>query len=99
MSWLDPHILPGIMFGIIASIMMPPIWGRATGVPVGRDWGRQPTETNMHRDMRRLEEILEAMEIKKHSDNSYNSDEEEESSEEEKEYPEKEKSFKYVDEV
>ena len=49
--------------------------------------------------MRRLEERLEAMEIKNHSDNSYNNDEEEESSDEEEEYPEKEKSFKYVDEV
>ena len=88
MSWLDPHILPGIMFGIIASIMMPPIWGRATGVPVGRGWGRQPTETNMQRDMRRLEERLESMERKNHSENSDNSDEEEESPDDEEEYPE-----------
>ena len=78
---------------------MPPIWGWANGVPVEHGRGRKPTKTDMQRDMRRLEERLEAMEIMNHSDNSYNNDEEEESSDEEEEYPKKEKSFKYVDEV
>ena len=41
----------------------------------------------MQRDVRILEEILEAMEIKHHSENSNNSDEEEESTDVEEEDP------------
>ena len=45
-------------------------------------------EIDMQRDMGRLEEILESMERKNHSDNLDNSDEEEESPQEEEEDPE-----------
>ena len=59
--------------------------GQAHGVLVGLGRGRQPTETEVHREMRRLEERLEAMERKTHSENLVNSDEEEESPDEEEE--------------
>ena len=51
-----------------------------------RTWSRrQPAETDVQRDMRRLEERMEAMERKNHSDNSNENDEEAESPEEEEE--------------
>ena len=62
---------------------MSPRRGRAHGVSVGHGRGRQPVEIDIQRDMRILEERLEAMERKNHSDNSDNSDEEEESPDEE----------------
>ena len=54
---------------------MPPRRGHVHGGPVGRGRGRQPAETEMQRNMRILEERLEAMERKKHSDNLDDSDE------------------------
>ena len=41
---------------------MPPRRGRIYGVPIRRGRGRQPIETEMERNMRILEERLEAME-------------------------------------
>ena len=70
-------------FGIRAWLKMPPRRGRAHGVFVGCGRGRQPIETDMQRDIRRLEERLEDMERKKPSQNLDNSDEEEESPDEE----------------
>ena len=61
------------------------IRGRAHGVLVGCGRGRQPTETGVRRDMRILEERIEAMERKNHSDKLDNNDEEEESPDEEEE--------------
>ena len=58
---------------------MPPRRGCTHGVPIGCGRGRQPIETKMERNMRILEERLEAMERKNHSDNSNDSDEETES--------------------
>ena len=64
--------------------------GHADGVPIGRGRGIQPAETEMERNMRRMEERLESMERKNHSNNSDDSDEEakSESYKEEEEYPE-----------
>ena len=73
---------------------MLPRRGRIHGVPVGRGRGRQPAETKMERNMRILEERLEAMERNKHSDNSDDSDEEAESESSEEE----EEDLEYVDE-
>ena len=72
--------------------------GRAHGVPIGCGRGRQPAETEMERNMRRMEERLKAMERKKHSYNSDDSDEEAEfeSSEEEEEDPEEVKILKML---
>ena len=75
---------------------MPPRRGRAHGVLVGRGRERQPAEIDVERDMRRLEERLEAMERKNHSKNLDNSDEEEESPDEEEEDPEEDKFLKML---
>ena len=53
--------------------------GHAHGVPVGCGRGRQPAETEMERNMRRMEVRLEAMERKKQLSNSDDSNEEVES--------------------
>ena len=50
--------------------------GHTDGVPIGCGRGIQPAETEMERNMRRMEEILEAMERKDHSNNSDDSNEE-----------------------
>ena len=77
---------------------MPPRRGHIHGVPVGCGRGRQPVEKKMERNMRILEERLEAMERKNHSKNSDDSDEEakSESSEEEEEYPDEVKILKML---
>ena len=71
---------------------------RAHGVLVGCGRGRQPAETKMERNMRILEERLEAVERKNYSDNSGDSDEEAEfeSSEEEEEDPDEVKILKML---
>ena len=70
--------------------------GQAHHVPIGRARERKPVDTDMQRDMRRYEEILEAMERRKHSDNLDDSDEEAESFDEEEEDPEEVKVLKML---
>ena len=55
---------------------MSPRIGCAHGVLVGCGQGRKPAETEMERNMRRLEAMLETMESKKQLSNSDDSNEE-----------------------
>ena len=77
---------------------MTPRRGHIHGVPVGCGRGRQPAEIEMERNIRILEERLEAMERKNHSNNSDGNDEEAESksSEEEEQDPKEVKILKML---